>query len=228
MKNKKLLTILISIGVLICLVITYFYFQKYINEFLSNLNILLKKHIYIAFIILFVFSLLDTTIGIVGPSGSALFVASAYYKDHFIWLALISYLGVFVGTSIMYYIAYYFSKKHKFHNIKHKFKKIWNIYHNNAEISVVIFSATAATNIISLLSGMTKMKYIHFVIMTFIGRFVISYLVATNLLRYFWIFIKQPNLITGLIVVCLLTLLLLIIAFVYIWEKRVHKNENNN
>lgn len=82
------------------------------------LNKVIKNNFMLGLGVLFTFSLLDTTIGIVGPSGSALLVASLYYPKHFFILALVSYLGVFVGSTAMYVIARFVTKT-KFNHKKH-------------------------------------------------------------------------------------------------------------
>lgn len=204
-------------------ILIYFFFQEHINNFLKLTSKYIKTNIYIAILILILFSLLDTTIGIIGPSGAALFVASSYYPQHFILLSFVSYLGVFIGSSMMYFLARYFK-----HILKLNTKtKLWCYFKKNSEISVLIFSATAASNVISVLSGVSKMNYFRFVLMTFVGRLIITYFIMTNLLRLIPIFWKNPTWELGLGITLLTLILILILFVIYKWTRKVHSHENS-
>lgn len=223
LKNKKFIKIIQILLIIAFLAIIYFFFKEHIDNFVKQISKFIKANFYSALIVLVIFSLLDTTVGIIGPSGAALFIAANYYPNSFLLLSLVSYIGVFLGTTIMYLIARYSSKMLKINT----HTKLWCYFKKNAELSVMIFSATAASNVISVLSGVSKMNYWRFIFMTFIGRFVVTYILATNLLRLIPIFIKNPSINLGLIIMLLIVVLSTLFIIIYKWTRKVHKDENN-
>lgn len=219
---KKFRNYIIAAVVVIVLAVVYLKFQDSINVVLKGMYSLIKHNIYIALGILFLFSFLDSSIGLIGPSGSALFVAALYYDNYFL-LSSVSYLGFLSGSTIMYLLGRYFQK----HIKKFQSGKIHDYYVKNQELSVVVFSATAAANVVSVLSGYNKMNFLRFVIMTFIGRFVVAYYVGTNLLRLLNLYRKTGDVFTLIWIILLLIVCIIIYVVIYLW-KRKYKDESNS
>lgn len=222
--KSKLMKIIALLLLVVFVGIVYFFFQDRINGLIKALNSLIKQHFKFAIVVVFVISLLDSSIGLIGPGGSALYIASLYYPHSFILLAMVSFLGFFAGVTIMYFLGKYFSK----YMYSFKKSKVIKFFEKNSDFAVLFFSSTAAANVVSVIAGLSKMKFWKFASICFVGRFIITYCIGTNIFRLWSLYIKNNDIFTLIFAIALTIVCIVIYGVMFIIHKRMEKNESSN